>query len=199
MKTCTGLLAVALLVSPAGAALITADTIGNDNATAPDYYGLQFVSGEGSVQSVTIDISGTSGAMFDFDGSANYANGTNPVLRLPSLVGLNASDISFSWADPVGHPNQFTINFAPGTFTAGDSFRFGADTDFLVVDPAPGRVFGMANVPISVVLLGGMSGSSTFVQKTSIKSTAEVSVTPEPATVALLLAGLFARRIVWRR
>lgn len=188
------LLAVVACAAPAGAALITADTTGSDNATGPDYYGLRYVSGEGAVESITIDLSGTLGAMFDFDGSSNFGSATNPVLRLPSLVGLDPSDITFQWFHLLGHPTSFTMNFAPGSFTVGDSFRFGADTDFLVVDPAPGRVFGMASVPISVVMQGGGSGTSTFVQTTSLKSTAEVNVTPEPATLCLLAAAIGLRR-----
>ncbi len=194
MKTAAGILALALIASPAGAALITADTLGNDNATTNDYYGVQFVSGEGSVRSVTFDVSGTAGAMFDFDGVGNFAAGTNPVVRVPSLVGLSPSDFSYVWNSAAGHPSVLTIDFAPGSFTAGDSFRFGADTDFLVTDPAPGRVFGMAGVPFTVRMESGSEASAAFTQVGSTMSGAAVSVAPEPATVCFLLMGLLARR-----
>ncbi len=170
-------------------AAIVLDTTGSDNAANNDFYGVMFESGAGSVETMTFDVAGTPGAMFDFDGTGSFANGTNAVLRLPSLVGLSASDVNFSWTGLAGHPTVLTVNFAAGSFRAGDSFRFAADTDALISDPASGRVFGMGNVSVTVKMEGGDQASANFHQVSSTSSVAQVAVVPEPATMIMLLVG----------
>jgi PEP-CTERM motif len=201
--TCFGIVAVVLCAALAGradAAVITADTTGADNFTTADFYGVSFDSGAGFIQSVTYDLTVDSDAFFDFDGSTSFADAVAPVLG--TLVGLSAGDISFSFTGV--HPTSLTINFAAGSFSAGDSLRFAADTDFLFSDPAPGTVFGAAGVPFSVVLEGGAAGSDVF-EVARAGSIAVVQIgetaTPEPASLALMglggvgiLGGWYRRR-----
>lgn len=184
----------------AQAATIFADTTGTDNNEDPSFYGVSFLEGSlnSFIQSISYNLSVDPDAFFDFDGDSNFVDATAPVIDLSSLVGLTASDISFSFANPVGgdpdHPSLLTINFAPSSFGVGDSFRFAADTDFLVSAPAPGSVFGIAGVPFSVTLENGTSGSTTFAQVSSTRSEATVFIddtptdVPEPASVLGLLA-----------
>ena len=119
-------------------------------------YGIQFVSGSAGefVKYITYDLSVAGPAFFDFDGVDSYLNNTAPVLG--TVNGLTAGDISWQLLNPVsGNPQHVDIlrfDFAAGSFGVGDSFRFAADTDFLINDPAPGSVFGQAAVPFSVMM-----------------------------------------------
>ncbi len=190
MKKFIGLAAI-FVAAPAFGQTIVAETTGTDNAGfESDYYSVAFANGGGFITSATWDISLVGGAFFDFDG------GLSPVLG--TLNGLAASDISFSGSNfDGGDPNRpatLTANFAAGAFAAGDSFTFGADTDFFVSDPAPGGVFGQVGAPFSVIMQGGGSGSAPFSQISATQSIATV-VIPAPASAGLLgIAGLGAMR-----
>ncbi len=181
------------------ATVITADTTGSDNVSTPDFYGVQFLSGPVSsfIQSVTWDISSDTNAFFDFDGAGSFGNATLPVVG--ARVGLTMADISFTLIGAVGgnsqHPNILRANFFPGSFGIGDSFRFGADTDFFVFDPAPGSVFGNGGAVFSVLLESGQSASSNFVVVNTQQSLATVNVNqqavPEPSSLIIFVIGTF--------
>ena len=66
-------------VVPVHAQVIEADTTGDHNFTDAGYYGVQFVSGGGFVESVTIDLSAHAGAQFDLDGSFSFHSAMTPV------------------------------------------------------------------------------------------------------------------------
>ena len=163
------------------ALMITADTTGNDNFSDSSFYGVSFENGSGFISSISYDLSLDANAFFDFDGTASLNDSTNPVLDLSSLVGLSAADISFSFIPP--QPTVLTVNFAAGSFGAGDSFRFGADTDFLVSDPASGSVFGDAGVVFSATLENGNSLTTSFSRASSTRSLATISIEEPGATV----------------
>ena len=186
LRFCTLLFVVSMLAARSEAAVIVADTTGADTFTSADFYGIDFASGAGAIQSVLYDLSVDGDAFFDFDGASSYNDETAPVLG--TLSGLVAGDISFVLVDDALHPTQVRVDFAPGSFQAGDSMRFAMDTDFLFSDPAPGSVFGDAGVPITVTLYGGFSETANFVRISDTQSVVTLNVVPEPA--ALLLAGI---------
>lgn len=191
---CLGVSA-SLCAGVANAALVvTGDTTGSDNQTTAGFYGVAVTGTTGEfVSSVTYDLSVDPGSFFDFDGDATFNNATAPVIATGSLTGLTGGDISFSFLG--NQPTSLTINFAPNTFGAGDSFRFGADTDFLGTDPAPGSVFGDAAVPLRVTFQGGGTSSAPFV--TTIPGQQSRVVVPEPGGAAVFAAavgGLAVRR-----
>lgn len=198
----TAMVLTLMCVSQAAALTITARTSGSDNVTDAEFYSLEVTGGAGSISSVMFDITADADAFFDFDGGATFGNATDPVLA--TLVGITAGDITFDRSDPVGgdndHPAVLILNFAPGTFSAGDSITFGTDTDFFVSDPAPGSIFANGGALFSATLQGNGSQSVAFVLE-GVDSLATIdfdaAAVPEPATATLALlgvAGLMVRR-----
>ena len=193
MVTCVAMsFAFSLLATRSDAAVLSADTTGSDNFSDASFYGIQFVSGPGAVQSITYDITADTDAFFDFDGSASYANTTLP--QLATLIGLVSSDVSFTLLSPftggnLSHPARLRLEFAPGSFQAGDSLRFATDTDFYVSDPAPGSVFGTAAGLMTITLYGGNSNSANFVRVSNTRSELSMTIIPEPAALALAAIG----------
>ena len=194
-----------LAVMPAQGATIFAITAGNDTATTPNMYEVAFTSGLAGefVASVSINLAADPDGFFDFDGLGSFAGATSPVFG--AMGGLVAGDITPVFGNFVGgdpqHPSLLTFNFLAGTFGIGDFFRFAADTDFFLTDPAPGSVFGEVPAVFSVVLQGGASGSGSFAVVTpNFLSISRVTITPsvpEPATLVLL--GLSAGAVALRR
>jgi len=172
---------------------IISDASGNDVGYTTDFWGVQFVSGTGYISSVTFDLTATGGGYFDFDGSLfliPLRPGIEPVIGLMS--GISTSDIDYprgTEANPVGQPITLTFTFSPGSFTAGDFFRFSAD-----VDPTPtsGGEFGERGTVFSVQMDDGQTYSVPFIKIDNLKSEAVIGSTsvPEPATMLLLGLGL---------
>ena len=156
--------ALLLVGSTTGVAqIIEGDTTGEDNLNDPRYYGVTFLSAgpAGSfVQSISFDISADIDGVFDLDGATNFGNALEPVVQVSSLVGLNAGDITWSFSG--NQPNVITANFAPGSFAAGDEFRFACETDLFVADPCKGGNFSIGGAVFSVQLEGGPSTSTGF-------------------------------------
>ena len=195
MKILAATAVATLLAGPlAAATVVSFQANGTNNQFDADFNGISVSSTDGqTVSSVSLDLSADSDAFFDFDGSSNFADALAPVLS--TLVGITAADISFSFATSA--PTLLTINFAAGSFGDGDSITFGADTDFLTDDPAPGSTFGDSGVVASATLASGASGSSVFARQSSTLSTASVqfasvptSAVPLPAGLPLLIAGM---------
>lgn len=164
LATFPAALALLLCGSTTGVAqVIEGDAIGEDNLADPRYYGVAFLSGGSAgnfVQSISYDISADIDGFFDLDGVTNFGNAVEPVVQVSSLVGLNAGDITWSFSG--NHPNVITANFAPGSFGAGDEFRFACETDLFVADPCKGGNFSIGGAIFSVQLEGGPATSSTF-------------------------------------
>jgi len=129
--------------------------------------------------SVTFDLTAT-GGYFDFDGSP-FLNpsvpGVEPIIGATN--GLAVGDISYPRADggPVGHPQVLTFTFSPGSFAAGDWFRFSADVDPI---SSAGGVFGSLGATFSVTLSTGDTSKVPFVTVSSDRSEAVANVTPVP-------------------
>jgi len=198
---CAGFLG---LGSQAHAVVLVADALGTENTLTAGYWGVAAASGSGYVSSVSIDLSADFGAFFDFDGEGNFGNALGPVLS--SLVGLTEADISVVFGDPVAgiatHPAVLTFNFAPGSFAAGDSFRFGADTEFFVSDPTPGGAIGSGGGIFSVTLETGQSGTAAFSDLFVNRSISAVTIQttiPEPSTLVLLAIGVVGLGVAKRR
>ena len=179
----------------AEAAVIEFDTNGFNTFITEEFYGVEFVEGPNKyISSISFDLSGT-GTFFDFNDpvSGSFQGEDEPVLD--SLVGLTAADITFNFLNPVGgdplHPEILEFVFAPGSFEAGDSFRFGADTDGLIIN---GGAFGANAIPVSVVLSDGKTGSAAFTQLNPTQSVAIVDIphesVPEPLGILGMLTAL---------
>ena len=193
------ILASACLVAAATAADATTTvnfaTSGPDSATTAGFFSLSVSSTDGqSVSSISIDLSPSAGAFFDFDGSGSFDDATAPVFS--GLSGVTESDITLGFVGPASSPTELILNFAAGTFADGDSLLFGADTDsFLGGPPDPGGDFGDAGVLVNATV-GGTTRSSSFTKVSDNVSVAEiefdVQVVPLPAGLPLLMGGLAA-------
>ena len=193
--------AIAILFSLAPAALadtIIADATGADSSNTTDFWGVNFTDGDGYVKSVTFDLTADNNAYFDFDGVFTYGNAKKPILG--TLIGLNSADITFSTSGAIGgyasHPSSLTFSFATGSFGAGDSFRFSADTDALGIGvPDSGVTMADSGVIFSVLLEDGFQRSAVF---EAINDDAALAVvhSAEPSSWALTLLALGI--IVWR-
>jgi hypothetical protein len=200
MRLCKLFAAVAALMSAANPAPahaeIIADATGFDAGYVPDFWGVQFISGNGYIQSATFTLSSTAG-FFDFDGSLflNFTfppgiPGVEPVLG--AMSGLSTGDITYPTAggQPLGHPTTLTFTFAPGSFAPGDWFRFSADVDGGGVS---GGSFGTLGTSFSVVMSDGQTFSAPFVTLSDNQSEATLDVpsaVPAPATLPLFATGL---------
>ncbi len=174
----------------AAAGLIRADMSGPTAGGTTDFWGVSFVSGSGWIQSVSYDLSYVDPVegYFDFDGTGNYGLVTYPVLG--AMSGLTGGDISYVMSNFQGvlHPRVLTFNFVPGTFSAGDYFRFSADVDW------PDSGWELAGAGFTAVLDTGVSLSGFF-QQTAVTDVSIVELqtperVPEPMTVLLMLLGL---------
>jgi hypothetical protein len=175
-----------LLNAQVYASAILADTTGLDNADTTDFYGVNFLAGTGFIHSVTFDISADPDAFFDFDGNGSYNDSTAPVIG--AMGGLTIADFSsLAYSNFVdgdfSHPSVLTFYFAPESFGVGDYFRFSADTDFFVSDPAPGSVFAEGGAIFSALLEDGSSGTDIFRPYGSINSIAFVETSPSPVPI----------------
>ena len=107
---------------------VLVDTNGSTPYSTDDFFLLNFASGPGgmSLSSLTMDLSPVN-AFLDPTSTAPGAVGTPFAINTPSLVGISPADISVS-GDTDGS-QLMTLDFTPGSFTEGDSFRFGIDVD----------------------------------------------------------------------
>lgn len=183
-------------VGNAEAAVVDFDTTGSNSFTTPSFYGVEFVTGPGKfIESVSYDLSGTTNTFFDFNDpvSGSFQGADEPVFD--SLVGLTLADITFNFLSPVAgdplHPAVLEFVFTPGSFGAGDSFRFAADTDGALIT---GGSFGTGAVPVSVMLEDGKIGSAVFSSVSLTESIATVDIphdaVPEPLTILGTLTAL---------
>jgi hypothetical protein len=173
-------------VPQARAVTIVADATGYDGGFVPDFWGVQFTSGTGYIQTATFDITAT-GGYFDFDGSLFLgAPGVEPIIGATS--GLSTSDISYPTAG--GHPTTLTFTFAPNSFTAGDWFRFSADVDGAGGSiTSSGGAFGALGASFQVLMSTGEVLSAPFVTLSADSSEAVISVDAVPLPAALPLYG----------
>jgi hypothetical protein len=166
-----------------------------DFELAKNYYSVAYTSGGSFIQSVSFDLRADSNSFFDFDGDVGSLNSqATPVLG--TLTGLTSGDIGFIFSNLVsgiaGHPATLTFTFAPGSFGPGDSFSWGADTEFFVRDvPTPGGVFGEGGAIFAAVIESGQSSSLPFFTINEFVSVAAISICPCPVPLppALLLFG----------
>lgn len=202
------------IAGTAEAASFVAQTKGhnnrNNNEQALNFYKFALEDeGETSdifIKSIWIDLAagGDEDAYFDYSGFA-------PTLNLGSLQGLIASDITFtslagtevlasSFNPDDGDTSRLQISFAAGSFGLGDSFEFGAETDYLADDVRDdGDDFASAGVAITLELEDGSVETVTFSEVENNHSLAVQSIiyaaeppeavaeVPEPFSVLGLL------------
>ena len=134
-----------------------------------------------SVTQVVIDLqAGSDGnAVFNTAGGGSYGP------TLGTLSGVSGSDISISAPD---NSSTMTINFATGTFTAGDSMHFGVDTSRLGSNT--GADFASRGVQFTVTFSDGSTQTVTYgASGGGAAATASVTAAPEPVAGATLDAG----------
>jgi hypothetical protein len=195
-------------ITQAEAAVISADTTGVDSganrvANANNFFGVSFDNGPVGtfLKSFTFDLSSDSNAFF--------TNLPVPSLSVGSSNGVSASDVNFAISSD---RKSLKATLADGAFIAGESLRFGVNTDgvgpsILGIDRFDlGADFGRAQVLFSTVLSNGTSGSAQFNVASLINPSRSVAVVniadpqpvPEPFTIlGSLAAGGFG--VVLRR
>ena len=129
--------------------------------------------------------SGDSDAWFDpASGNTHGANGSGPAFD--TGTGISSSDVTFTPGSSGGVSSRLTLVFATSSFTVGDSFNFGADTDFIAgtdTGSNAGGLFGDSGVIATVFFSNDQSVTSSFVNVTSTESKATIE---EPSTTALV-------------
>lgn len=112
---------------------VLVDTNGSTPFNVDDFFLVDFSDGPAGVSltSLTMDLSPVDAFLDPTNDAAVYTfpggNGTPFAVDPGSLVGVNAGDITPS-GDTDGS-QLLTLDFTPGSFTVGDSFRFGIDVD----------------------------------------------------------------------
>lgn len=105
---------------------VKVDLVGSTAFDTDNFFKVNF--GEGptnvSLTKLTIDLSP---AKAFFDPTENTPGLSGSPLAISGLNGITFSDMTFSGL--TDGSTFLTINFAPGTFTKGDSFAFGSDID----------------------------------------------------------------------
>lgn len=195
----SALLCVGSIATTAEAASFVANAKGDNNKNDPDFYSFAIEdAGDTSdvfVKSVFIDLAagGDNDAYFDF-------SGFSPTLNLDSLQGVEASDITFtslegsevlatSFNPEDGDTSLLQISFAEGSFGIGDSFQFGAETDFLTEDVRDdGDDFARAGVALTIELEDGSMETVTFSEVANnhsqvVQSIVYAADTPDPVEV----------------
>jgi hypothetical protein len=113
---------------------VIVDTNGSTPFNTNDFFLVDFQNGASGVflESLTLDItpvnaffdSVSSGPLFQFPG------GDGSPFALSNLNGINAANITLVGGNnSLDGGQKLTLNFAPNSFTVGDSFRFGIDID----------------------------------------------------------------------
>ena len=107
---------------------VLVDTNGSTPYSTDDFFLVDFASGPlgMSLSSLTMDLSPVN-AFLDPTAADPGAVGTPFALNAASMSGVTAGDLTIS-GDTDGS-QLLTIDFAAGSFTEGDSFRFGIDAD----------------------------------------------------------------------
>jgi hypothetical protein len=165
----------------------------------PDFWSIEYLSGTGTQSVAQVELTLPGPGFFDFDGTGNYNNHTSPIFSSTS-TGLAASDVTFTFAGV--HPSSLFIDFAPGSFQAGDELRFAAGLDGLG-SQLGGAVGAYGGTQLRVTFDDGSSGSALLVTNTSVNSTGFLDTAdtpvPEPSTGLLAIGiacamGIFSRR-----
>ena len=165
---------------------------GLDNFDTPDFYGVEYLSGDEIVTRIELDISIDPDAEFDLDGNANFGNSNLPIV-FPNPSGLDANDISFSWPgmdDGEVHPSLLSIFIQGDGLRPGDSFEFGLDTDFFGPSTeTSGDIFALEGARYTVHLESGFYTSGGFEVADGVPNSSIAIVTiPEPSTGIALMA-----------
>ncbi|KLN59248.1 hypothetical protein WH96_18160, partial [Kiloniella spongiae] len=129
---------------------ITARAAGSDTFQNANFFSFAFAASAAGehITSITINLRGgsDSDAFFDLSGSGSFgpAFGNNS-------SGVSSGNVNFS--PNSGNTSSLTATFSPGSFTSGDTFSFGADTDNLGGNN--GNAFASAGVTFSITLSDG--------------------------------------------
>ena len=144
------------------AIVLPGDTYNQNNQIGFDF--TQSLNGL-AITSITLDLSNDNNAYFDTSGSGSTA---------PSIgadtSGISSSDVTFDAPDG---SQTLQINFTEGSFTAGDSFWFGVDTDYLGDDT--GVDYGLEGTQVTVTYSDGSTTTATYQAEADGSSSAVVS------------------------
>ncbi|WP_101048796.1 retention module-containing protein [Macromonas nakdongensis] len=142
-----------LIGDPVGRRVVADVRSGDTGATggaSNNQFGFVFASGIGlSVTQITIDITGL--------GTFDQAESNSKAFVVGSESGVLAADIATMSS---GDVTKLVITFQPGAFVAGETLRFGIDTDGSNIDE--GGDFGDEAVPFTVTFSDGVTLSGTY-------------------------------------
>ena len=113
---------------------VIVDTNGSTPYNTDDFFLVDFHNGSSGLflESLTLNLTPVN-AFFDSVSSSpfyQFPGGDGSPFALSNLNGINAANITLVGGnDSLDGGQQLTLNFAPNSFTVGDSFRFGIDID----------------------------------------------------------------------
>ncbi|NEO61065.1 MAG: hypothetical protein F6J98_11690 [Moorea sp. SIO4G2] len=113
---------------------VMVDTNGSTPFNTDDFFLVDFMDGPAGVflTSLTMDLTPVN-TFFDSVNNApigEFPGGDSSPFALSNLSGIDAGDITLVGGNTaLDGGQQLTLNFAPNSFTVGDSFRFGIDID----------------------------------------------------------------------
>jgi len=113
---------------------VVVDTNGSTPYDTDDFFLVDFQDGPSNIflESLSLDLSPVN-AFFDSIGSSsdfNFLGDAGSPFALSNLNGVDTSDITLLGNNAsLDGKQKLTLNFAPNSFTLGDSFRFGLDID----------------------------------------------------------------------
>lgn len=131
------------------ATVLSGDTYNQNNQIGFDFaYSLTGAA----IASIVFDLSNDANAYFDTAGDGSTAPSIGS-----STVGISSSDVTFDAPDD---SSTLTVNFAQGSFSAGDSFWFGVDTDDLGSDT--GADYGLERAQVTITYDDGTTESGVY-------------------------------------
>ena len=144
------------------AVVLPGDTYNRSNQIGFDF--TQSLNGL-AIKSIILDLSNDNNAYFDTTGSGSTA----PSIGVDTS-GISSSDVTFNAPD---ESQTLQVDFAQGSFTEGDTFWFGVDTDYLGNDT--GADFGLEGAQVTITYSDGSTTTATYQAQADGSSVAVVS------------------------
>lgn len=188
-----------LLPTVAAAYTVSGDGTGPNHFSTADFFGFSFDDDAGAagdhILQIILDFGpGGSSGVFDPD-NAGFGDFT---VQFATGTGLLTGDVSFTPDGTVGNSPTMTINFLPGTFTVGDSFRWGTDVDG-GTGGTSGDMLGIDALQMTVMFGAAAPLVATYIDTGGPDQQSLVSATGVPEPTSMGLIGLAALGLLRRR